>query len=323
MESMKAQFEERASALLERMGALGAKQEELLDAQGALGSELALVGGKVTMVSEQVGFSNHAILLLCGALSEMAKRVGISNGRYVKELEHLSRTVHALPSAPGTPSAAALSALPAGAAGMVSGARAARGVRAGRAGGRAGIVWASAAGGAAAQAKARQQSAEMRRLSCVLTGNACWHTHTRWCAHALFVAGCWPLCHAQQQRRSSGRRRQQRWRRRAAAAWVHQPLWRPQPLHARRHSGPQQQRAERSKQRGSRPAQQGGGGGGLVAGRCQQRARAGARRRPVGRPVTLRRTPRGAVWRVWAQDAAASGSRARTHTPVARSFCVL
>jgi hypothetical protein len=49
------------------------------------------VGGKVSLVSDQVGFSNHAILLLCGALSEMAKRVGISNGKYVKELEHLSR----------------------------------------------------------------------------------------------------------------------------------------------------------------------------------------------------------------------------------------
>lgn len=45
----------------------------------------------------QVGFSNHAILMLCGALSEMAKRVGINNGRYVKELENLSRSVHSLP----------------------------------------------------------------------------------------------------------------------------------------------------------------------------------------------------------------------------------
>lgn len=35
--------------------------------------------------------------MLCGALSEMAKRVGINNGRYVKELENLSRSVHSLP----------------------------------------------------------------------------------------------------------------------------------------------------------------------------------------------------------------------------------
>jgi len=75
------------------MAILGSKQEELLDAQGQLGDELAAVGGKVSLVSDQVGFSNHAILLLCGALSEMAKRVGISNGKYVKELEHLSRSV--------------------------------------------------------------------------------------------------------------------------------------------------------------------------------------------------------------------------------------
>lgn len=65
----------------------------LLRPQGQLGNELALVGGKVSAVSDQVGFSNHAILLLCGALSEMAKRVGISNGKYVRELEHLSRSV--------------------------------------------------------------------------------------------------------------------------------------------------------------------------------------------------------------------------------------
>lgn len=83
--------------MLERMSVLGTKQEEMLEAQGQLGNELALVGGKVSAVSDQVGFSNHAILMLCGALSEMAKRVGISNGRYVKELEVLSRSVHSLP----------------------------------------------------------------------------------------------------------------------------------------------------------------------------------------------------------------------------------
>jgi hypothetical protein len=97
MESMKTQFEERARVMLERMSVLGTKQEEMLEAQGQLGNELALVGGKVSAVSDQVGFSNHAILMLCGALSEMAKRVGISNGRYVKELENLSRSVHSLP----------------------------------------------------------------------------------------------------------------------------------------------------------------------------------------------------------------------------------
>lgn len=95
MEHVRAQLEARASELMERMSALGAAQEELLDAQGAMSSELAAVGGRVTAVGEQVGFSNHAILLLCGALSEMAKRVGISNGRYVKELENLTRSVAA------------------------------------------------------------------------------------------------------------------------------------------------------------------------------------------------------------------------------------
>eukprot|EP00775_Hariotina_reticulata_P008362 gene8362-8546_t len=93
MEHMRAQLEAKAADLLERMAILGSKQEELLDAQGQLGDELAAVGGKVSLVSDQVGFSNHAILLLCGALSEMAKRVGISNGKYVTELEHLSRSV--------------------------------------------------------------------------------------------------------------------------------------------------------------------------------------------------------------------------------------
>jgi hypothetical protein len=44
--------------------------------------------------------------MLCGALSEMAKRVGINNGRYVKELENLSRSVHSLPA--GGPAMAAL-----------------------------------------------------------------------------------------------------------------------------------------------------------------------------------------------------------------------
>jgi hypothetical protein len=101
MESMKSQFEERARVMLERMSVLGTKQEEMLEAQGQLGNELALVGGKVSAVSDQVGFSNHAILLLCGALSEMAKRVGINNGRYVKELEVLSRSVHSLPAGGG------------------------------------------------------------------------------------------------------------------------------------------------------------------------------------------------------------------------------
>ncbi|WIA29907.1 hypothetical protein OEZ86_000007 [Tetradesmus obliquus] len=93
MDKVRSQFEARAAELMERMGKLSGKQEELLEAQGQLGSELAVVGGKVSAVSDQVGFSNHAILLLCGALSEMAKRVGISNGKYVRELEHLSRSV--------------------------------------------------------------------------------------------------------------------------------------------------------------------------------------------------------------------------------------
>ncbi|KAF8055821.1 TIC236 [Scenedesmus sp. PABB004] len=109
MDTVRAQFEARAADLLERMAVLGGKQEELLEAQGALGSELALVGGKVGLVSEQVGFSNHAILMLCGALSEMAKRVGISNGKYVRELEHLSRTVATTSGLPaGVPGAAVL-----------------------------------------------------------------------------------------------------------------------------------------------------------------------------------------------------------------------
>lgn len=93
METVRNQLEARAADLMERMHVLGDKQEEMLEAQGQLGTELAIVGGKVSAVSDQVSFSNHAILMLCGALSEMAKRVGISNGKYVRELEHLSRTV--------------------------------------------------------------------------------------------------------------------------------------------------------------------------------------------------------------------------------------
>lgn len=91
----------------------------LLRPQGQLGNELALVGGKVSAVSDQVGFSNHAILLLCGALSEMAKRVGINNGRYVKELENLSRSVHSLPAGGGM--ATALGGGMAAGASLVSG----------------------------------------------------------------------------------------------------------------------------------------------------------------------------------------------------------
>jgi hypothetical protein len=94
---------------------------------------LALVGGKVSAVSDQVGFSNHAILLLCGALSEMAKRVGINNGRYVKELEVLSRSVHSLPAGGGM--AAALGGGMAAGASLVSG-----GSRAGGQGGWRGPV---------------------------------------------------------------------------------------------------------------------------------------------------------------------------------------
>lgn len=107
MDNVRHQLEERAADLMERMHSLGSKQEELLDAQGQLGEEIATVGGKVSAVADQVSFSNHAILLLCGALSEMAKRVGISNGKYVRELEHLSRTV-ATTGLPGGVTAAAL-----------------------------------------------------------------------------------------------------------------------------------------------------------------------------------------------------------------------
>jgi hypothetical protein len=55
METIRTQFEERARDMLERMSVIGTKQEEMLEAQGVLGNELALVGGKVSAVSEQVG----------------------------------------------------------------------------------------------------------------------------------------------------------------------------------------------------------------------------------------------------------------------------
>lgn len=110
MDTVRNQLEARAADLMERMHMLGGKQEELLEAQGQLGDELAVVGGKVSAVSDQVSFSNHAILLLCGALSEMAKRVGISNGKYVRELEQLSRTV----ATTGLPMSMTAAALPMG-----------------------------------------------------------------------------------------------------------------------------------------------------------------------------------------------------------------
>jgi hypothetical protein len=42
----------------------------------------------------QVAYSNHAITLLCGALSEVAKRVGLGHGRAVRALDSV---VHGAP----------------------------------------------------------------------------------------------------------------------------------------------------------------------------------------------------------------------------------
>lgn len=64
METIRSQFEERARDMLERMSVIGTKQEEMLEAQGVLGNELALVGGKVSAVSEQVGPLSDRVALL-------------------------------------------------------------------------------------------------------------------------------------------------------------------------------------------------------------------------------------------------------------------
>lgn len=74
METIRSQFEERARDMLERMSVIGTKQEEMLEAQGVLGNELALVGGKVSAVSEQVGplSDRVALLEISSALSNWA-----------------------------------------------------------------------------------------------------------------------------------------------------------------------------------------------------------------------------------------------------------
>lgn len=105
---MRGQVEAATADLVERLRGVGSKADELLDKQeemdGALRDD---VGGRVDEVHAgvaalqgQVAYSNQTITLLCGALAEVAKRVGLSNGRYVRALDGL---VHGAPSGGSQP----------------------------------------------------------------------------------------------------------------------------------------------------------------------------------------------------------------------------
>ncbi len=91
---MRTQVEAATTDLLARLHTVTEQSEELLGKQGEMDEKLDDVAGRVEAVQggvavlhEQVAYSNHAITLLCGALSEVAKRVGLHNGRHVRALD--------------------------------------------------------------------------------------------------------------------------------------------------------------------------------------------------------------------------------------------
>jgi len=95
------QLREATEDLIDKLRNVTSKQDDMLEQQAAMDEQLRLVGDdvhgvhhNVQLLQDQVGYSNQAITLLCGALSEVAKRCGISNGRYVHALDNLTRSVH-------------------------------------------------------------------------------------------------------------------------------------------------------------------------------------------------------------------------------------
>jgi hypothetical protein len=94
------QLKQASKELIERLRNVTTKQEAMLEQQLAMdeslrhvGDDVAGVHDNVRLLQEQVGYSNQAITLLCGALGEVAKRCGINNGRYVRALDNLTRSV--------------------------------------------------------------------------------------------------------------------------------------------------------------------------------------------------------------------------------------
>jgi hypothetical protein len=80
---------------------VASKAEEMLGRQDAMDGKLDDVAGRVDEVNDgvavlqhQVAYTNNAVTLLCGALAEVAKRVGLGNGRYVRAVDSL---VHGAP----------------------------------------------------------------------------------------------------------------------------------------------------------------------------------------------------------------------------------
>jgi len=92
--NVRTQVEAATADLVARLHAVGDKADHLMDKQEEMDEKLddvservEAVQGGVAVLHQQVAYSNHAITLLCGALSEVAKRVGLSNGRYVRALD--------------------------------------------------------------------------------------------------------------------------------------------------------------------------------------------------------------------------------------------
>jgi hypothetical protein len=80
--------------MVARLGAVASKADEMLGRQEAMDGQLKDVGERVEGVADgvaelhqQVAHTNNAIKLLCGAFAEVARRVGLHNGRYVRALD--------------------------------------------------------------------------------------------------------------------------------------------------------------------------------------------------------------------------------------------
>ncbi|KIY97708.1 hypothetical protein MNEG_10253 [Monoraphidium neglectum] len=98
--TVRGQVEAATNDMLARLGVVSAKADDMLGRQEAMDARLTDVGdrvegvqGGVALLQDQVAYSNHAVTMLCGAMSEVAKRVGL-NGRYVQSLDTL---VHGAP----------------------------------------------------------------------------------------------------------------------------------------------------------------------------------------------------------------------------------
>jgi hypothetical protein len=99
--NMKVQVEAATAELVARMSTVADKQDDMLQRQEDMDGQLQDVGervehvqGGIAVLQHQAAYTNHAITMLCGALSEVAKRVGLGNGRYVRALDNI---VHGAP----------------------------------------------------------------------------------------------------------------------------------------------------------------------------------------------------------------------------------